>query len=333
LSGRRRAWDPDGPDQLGSPVGRQRLRPRPGPADEARAIRPPKGAGVFDLSGKTVVVTGGGQGIGRGIVQSMAQAGGNVVIAGRTAATLEESAAVAREHGVQAWPVVTDLTQPGDIDRLVAAALELGGTIDCWVNNAGSARNEDVGPLMTLREDQWDAVVDLNLKWTFFACQAAARVMQDNGGGSIINISSRSGSQPCPMTGQYGAAKAGVENLTATMAVEWGHLGIRVNAVAPGVVVTPEHLTSGSMKTEGRRRRQIESVPLRRLGTVEDVGPLCVFLAADESSWITGDVIQVTGGSRIPVGYLTYMYRITQQLAEQDASSNGSQQKGAEQPA
>ena len=218
-----------------------------------------------------------------------------------------------------AWPVVADITQRGDIDRLVDAALERTGRIDCWVNNAGSARNEDVGPLITLDEQQWDAVVDLNLKWTFFACQAAARVMVKGGGGSIINISSRSGSQPCPMTGQYGVAKAGVENLTATMAVEWGHHQIRVNAVAPGVVVTPEHLTSGSMRTEGRRRRQIESVPLRRLGRVEDVGPLCVFLASDESSWITGDVIQVTGGSRIPVGYLTYMYRVGQQLAEGEA--------------
>ena len=288
---------------------------------------------MFDLSGKTIVVTGGGQGIGRGIVQSVAEAGADVVVAGRTAATLEESAAAAREHGVQAWPLVSDITRPGDIDRIVAAALEHNGRIDCWVNNAGSARNEDVGPLIDTREDQWDAVVDLNLKWTFFCCQAAARVMRDQGGGgSIINISSRSGSQPCPMTGQYGAAKAGVENLTATMAVEWGHHGIRVNAVAPGVVATPEHLESGSMQTEGRRRRQIESVPLRRLGRVEDIGPLCVFLASDESSWITGDVIQVTGGSRIPVGYLTYMYRVTQQLAENEASPNGDQQ-GAEQPA
>jgi NAD(P)-dependent dehydrogenase (short-subunit alcohol dehydrogenase family) len=285
---------------------------------------------VFDLSGKTVVVTGGGQGIGRGIVQAMAQAGASVVVAGRTAATLEESAGAARQHGAQAWPVVTDITRPGDIDRLVEAGLERTGRIDCWVNNAGSARNEDVGPLITLDEDQWDAVVDLNLKWTFFACQAAARVMAKNSGGSIINISSRSGSQPCPMTGHYGAAKAGVENLTATMAVEWGHHQIRVNAVAPGVVVTPEHVTSGSMRTEGRRRRQIESVPLRRLGRVEDVGPLCVFLASDESSWITGDVIQVTGGSRIPVGYLTYMYRVTQQLAEGEA---GGERKVAEQPA
>ena len=132
-----------------------------------------------------------------------------------------------------------------------------------------------------------------------------------------MNISSRSASQPNPMTGQYGAAKAGIENLTATMAVEWGHLGIRVNAVAPGVVPTPESLASaqGSMSRESRRRRQVETIPLRRLGTVDDIGATCVFLVFDEAAWITGETIHVTGGSRIPVGYLTYMHHVTEQLA------------------
>jgi NAD(P)-dependent dehydrogenase (short-subunit alcohol dehydrogenase family) len=140
-------------------------------------------------------------------------------------------------------------------------------------------------------------------------------------GGSIINISSRSGSQPNPMTGQYGAAKAGVENLTATMAVEWGHLGIRVNAVAPGVVLTPESMASGSMQRPSRRQRQIDTIPLRRLGTVEDVAWLCAFLASDEAGWITGETIQVTGGSRISVGYLTYMHHVTERLAADRSTS------------
>src|SRR5690606_25166448 len=123
----------------------------------------------------------------------------------------------------------------------------------------------------------------------------------------IVNISSRSGSQPCPMTGQYGAAKAGVENLTATAAVEWGHLGIRVNAIAPGVVLTEN---SRSMTSDSRRRRQVETVPLRRLGEVEDVAPLAVYFVSDASSWVSGTVVQVTGGSRIPVGLLTYLHRV-----------------------
>src|SRR3546814_3383950 len=118
--------------------------------------------------------------------------------------------------------------------------------------------------MLDIDEGQWDRVVDLNLKWTFFAMQAAARAMAARGG-SIVNLSSRSGSQPCPPTAHYGAAKAGVDSLTATAAVEWGHLGIRVNAIAPGVVLTEN---SKTMADPGRRRRQVETVPLQRLGVV-----------------------------------------------------------------
>ena len=171
-------------------------------------------------------------------------------------------------------------------------------------------RASDVGALIDLTEPQWDAVVDLNLKWTFFASQRAARAMTS--GGSIINISSRSASQPNPMTGQYGAAKAGVENLSATMAVEWGHLGIRVNVIAPGVILTE---ASSQAQSESRRRRQIETVPLRRLGEPDDIGPLCVYFASDESAWVTGTVVPVNGGSRITVGYLSYMHRVTEMLS------------------
>ncbi|MFI5040427.1 MAG: SDR family NAD(P)-dependent oxidoreductase [Acidimicrobiales bacterium] len=268
---------------------------------------------MFDLAGKSVVVTGGGRGIGRGITRAMARAGADVVVAGRSAVPLRDAVAEARSLGANAVEVRTDITRPDEVDTLVARAIETFGGIDCWVNNAGSADPGDVGPLIELSEAQWDAVVDLNLKWTFFAAQAAARAMSR--GGSIINISSRSGSQPNPMTGQYGAAKAGLENLTATMAVEWGHLGIRVNGVAPGVV---EVESSSSLTKPSRRRRQLETIPLRRLGTVDDVGPLCVYLASDEASWVTGEVIQIHGGSRIPVGYLTYLHHVNARLGWDD---------------
>ena len=271
---------------------------------------------MFDLSGKGVVVTGGGRGIGRGIARSMAKCGAGVIVAGRTEASLLDTVDELRSLGVVALPIVTDITSRESLDGLVQAALNEFETIDCWVNNAGSANASDVGPLIDLSEQSWDAVVDLNLKWTFFAAQAAARAMIGRGG-SIINISSRSGSQPCPMTGQYGAAKAGVESLTTTMAVEWGHHGIRVNAVAPGLVPTEESLApGGTLSKASRVARQFETVPLRRLGTVDDIGAACAFLASDESAWITGETIHITGGSRITVGYLSYMHRITQQLAD-----------------
>lgn len=270
---------------------------------------------MFDLTGKGIVVTGGGRGIGRGISRAIANCGGGVIVAGRSEGPLNDTVDELRTIGVHAVPVVTDITSRSSLDALVQVALEQFGAIDGWVNNAGSANAWDVGPLIDLSEESWDAVVDLNLKWTFFAAQAAARAMVGRGG-SIINISSRSGSQPNPMTGQYGAAKAGIENLTATMAVEWGHHGIRVNGVAPGLVPTEDSLApGGSMSKPSRVARQVETVPMRRLGTVDDIGAACAFLASDEASWISGETIQITGGSRITVGYLAYMHRITQQLA------------------
>jgi NAD(P)-dependent dehydrogenase (short-subunit alcohol dehydrogenase family) len=248
----------------------------------------------------------------------MAKCGASVVVAGRNEGPLRETVAELEGLGVRTHRVVVDITIADDIARLVSTALDEFGAIDCWVNNAGSADPSDVGPLIDLTESQWDAVVDLNLKWTFFAAQAAARTMLGRGG-SIVNISSRSGSQPCPMTGQYGAAKAGVESLTATMAAEWGHHQIRVNAVAPGLVPTEDsYAEGGTMSRPSRVARQIATVPLRRLGTVDDIGAVCAFLASDEASWLTGETIQVTGGSRISVGYLTYMHHITEQLAGGD---------------
>ncbi len=267
---------------------------------------------MFSLRSKTVVVTGGGSGIGKGISRAMAQAGAAVVIAGRTESALQATADEIRASGARVLAVVTDITRFECLTNLRARTEEAFGKIDAWVNNAGSASAADVGPLLDLDEGQWDRVVDLNFKWTFFACQVAARAMAEHGG-SIINVTSRTASQPCPMTGQYGAAKAGVESLTATMAVEWGHMNIRVNAIAPGVVMT-EH--AGSMVKDSTRRRQIETVPLRRLGRVEDIGPLAVYFAADESAWTSGTVVQVTGGSRIPVGTLSYLHHVNRRIED-----------------
>ena len=260
---------------------------------------------MFSLEGKAAVVTGGGRGIGRGISLALARAGASVVVAGRGQEALDETVATILAEGGMAMAVRCNITNHADIAHLVTSALDAYGYIDCWVNNAGSASPSDNAPLLDIDEDQWDRVVDLNLKWTFFAAQAAARAMVR--GGSIINLTSRSASQPNPMTGQYGAAKAGVENLTATMAVEWGHMGIRVNAIAPGVVLVDSLAT---MQSESRQRRQIETIPLQRLGTVDDIGPLAVYFASDESAWVTGVVVPVNGGSRIPIGLLSYLHKV-----------------------
>src|SRR3546814_9330629 len=160
----------------------------------------------------------------RGIARACAAAGANVVITGRTPGPLDETAAELAGLGAQHLIVPGDIMAPSGIDAIVAKAQARFGAIDGWVKNAGSAHPDDVGPMLDIDEGQWDRVVDLNLKWTFFAMQAAARAMGARGG-SIVNLSSSSGSAPCPPTAHYGAAKAGVDSLTAPAAAEWGHLG------------------------------------------------------------------------------------------------------------
>lgn len=262
---------------------------------------------MFDLTGKTVVVTGGGRGIGQGISTAMAQAGATVICTGRSPDPLEQTVADIRHAGGHALALPCDITDPSAGRKIVDKVLAEYGHLDVWVNNAGSAARADIGPLIDIDEGQWDRVVDLNMKWTFFAAQAAARAMREAQGGSIINITSRSGAHPNPMTGQYGAAKAGVENLTMTMAVEWGHMGIRVNAVAPGVVVTEE---TTAMLAGERARKQIDTVPMGRLGQPADIASACVYLASDAAQWVSGITIPVNGGSRISVGYLAYLDRV-----------------------
>lgn len=276
------------------------------------------GAGVpppFSLTGKTVVVTGGARGIGRGIAEAMARCGANLVITARGGPALAAAVADLQRLGPAVLGVQADITSADDLARTVAAATERFGTLHGWINNAGSADPGDVGPLIDVREDQWDRVLDLNLKWTFFAAQAAARAMRAGGaGGAIVNISSRSASYPNPGTGHYGAAKAGIENLTRTMAVEWGQHGIRVNAVAPGVVLT--EALAETLNTPARLRRQAEVVPLQRIGRPDDIGPACAWLVSDGAAWTSGAVIPVNGGSIVPLGYLSWLHHANRGLAE-----------------
>jgi len=261
---------------------------------------------MFSLEGKCVVVTGGGRGIGRGISREMAAAGASVVITGRSEQPLADTVAEIEKAGGKAVYLPGDICSFATINAVVKKAIDSYGYIDCWVNNAGSADPRDNGPAIDMSEEAYDRVVNLNMKWAFFCAQAAARTMTR--GGSIINISSRAGAQPSPLLLHYSSAKAGLDAMTANLAVEWGHKNIRVNGIAPGVVRT-ERDEATAMTSESRIKRQLDTVPLRRLGKVEDVAYLCVYFASDESEWVSGQVVQVTGGSRIPMGILTYLWK------------------------
>jgi NAD(P)-dependent dehydrogenase (short-subunit alcohol dehydrogenase family) len=258
----------------------------------------------FSLAGKTAVVTGGGRGIGRGISECLSRAGASIVLAARTRGPLEETAEGIVNEGGNAHVVLADLSTHEGIERTVREATDAFGYIDCWINNAGNLLMSDVAPLLEIDDENWHRTVDLNLKWPFFAAQAAARTMTR--GGSIVNVSSLTARGPSPTLAHYGAAKAGLDRLTQTMAAEWGHLGIRVNGVAPGFVLTERN--RGRVEALGDERDPLLDITcIQRHGRPEDIGAACVFFAADASSFVTGTVLPVDGGQLVSALYLSYM--------------------------
>ncbi len=251
----------------------------------------------FRLDGQVAVVTGGGRGIGEGIALGLAEAGADVVVAARRTHEIESVAEKIRQLGRRALAVTADMTQTADIERLAATTVEEMGALNCWVSNAGGADERIARTLADTPEHQWDFQLSLNLKAVWLGAQAAAKRMKDQGGGTIINISSLVATRPAPTHGPYAAAKAGVNNLTQTLAVELASHGIRVNAVSPGAIPTEVFLEYQGLKEEdipamGKKL----GIPLGRLGTPEDIAPAVVYLASPASSWMTGQDIVISGG-------------------------------------
>jgi NAD(P)-dependent dehydrogenase (short-subunit alcohol dehydrogenase family) len=189
------------------------------------------------------------------------------------------------------------VTHKGEINGLVKEVKKRWGSVDILVNNAGGALNTP-HVLEEIDEKDWNLVVDVNLKGAFLCSQVAIPEMVKQGGGIIVNISALAGHWRASLAGvQYTAAKAGVEGLTRQLAYDWGKAGIRVNAVAPTVTMTGERVQSlWEAKSEEEKRKVLKDIPLGRLGTPEEVASVVVFLASDESSYITGITIDVSGG-------------------------------------
>ena len=247
----------------------------------------------FDLTDRVAVVTGGGKGIGRGIVLALARAGADVAIAARTAADIEDVANEVRALGRAAIAVPTDVTSSDQLERLAAQATSELGPIDIWVSNAGGLPDATPRYLTRTPEDRWDAQMDLNLKSVWLSAVIAARHMGERGG-RIVNISSRAAMGPSVKNGPYAASKAAVNSLTATLALELAPR-VRVNAVAPGPIPTDNFNQSTNFPAD-RPLEKILNVPLARLGTPDDIGNAVVFMASDASSWVTGQCLYVTGG-------------------------------------
>ncbi len=246
---------------------------------------------AFDLTGRVAVVTGGGQGIGEGIAKNLAKAGASVVVAARHADRIARVADDIIAAGGQALAVTTDVTDRAALVALAEAAVDTFGGLHVWVNNAGGSTVRT--PLKELSEDDWDACLSLNLTSVWRASIIAAERMTD--GGSIINISSPAGDRGVPGSGHYAAAKAGVNSLTKTLSLELAP-SVRVNGISPGYV--PTEVMMIALDTDETQLEQMadKRIPLKRLGTPDDMGSTAVYLASAAGSWMTGQTLIVAGG-------------------------------------
>lgn len=246
----------------------------------------------FSLEGKVAVVTGGSRGIGRSIALGFAEAGADVVVASRTAADLEEVAQEIEGLGRRALAVPTNIGVKAEVDDMVAKTLESFNTIDILVNNAAM---NIMRPLIELREDGWDKVMNVCLKGYFLCSQAVAHVMKEKQSGNIINIASTGASKAAIGLGAYGIAKAGVVMLTQLLAVELAQYNIRVNAIGPSLVRTK---FSEPMWSNPDGLKALEAtIPLRRIAEPEDIMSVALFLASDASDYVTGQTLYVDGGT------------------------------------
>lgn len=243
----------------------------------------------FDLTGRVAVVTGANTGIGQGIALALAQAGADIAAVGRSAAT--ETVEKVRALGRKAEIISADLSSIEPVGRIVDETVEKLGGLDILVNNAGIIRRNDA---VDFTEEDWDAVMDTNLKSVFFLCQAAARHMIPNGGGKIINIASMLTFQGGIRVPSYTASKSGVGGLTKLLANEWASKGITVNAIAPGYIATNN--TDALQKDETRNRQILERIPAARWGDPADLGGAAVFLASRASDYVQGHILAVDGG-------------------------------------
>ena len=245
----------------------------------------------FELNGKIAVITGGGQGIGEGIAKTYAESGAAVVVAARHVDRVQRVADEINASGGRALAVPTDVTDRAAVVALADAAIATFGGLDIWVNNAGGSTVRS--PLVKLDEADWDACMSLNLTAVWSGSVVASERLND--GGSIINITSPAATRAVLGSGHYSAAKAGVNALTLTMAIELAPR-IRVNGVAPGMVPTEVMMTALDMDVPALEQVAEKRTPMKRLGTPDDIAAAALYLASDAGSWVTGQILTVAGG-------------------------------------
>lgn len=238
------------------------------------------------LCGKVAIVTGGGRGIGKAIVKRFAAEGASVILAQRDVASAEETCRQVAVAGGNALFVAADIADAAAVQAVVATAVGQLGGVDILVNNAAILGEN--GPFLDLSQETWERVLAVNLTGAFLCAQAAARAMVERGGGSIINVSSTNAHVPQPRCSAYAAAKGGLESLTRAMAVDLAPQHIRVNTLAPGPVQ--------SRVSEDLPPRATSATLLGRFGLTSEVAAAALFLASDQSAFITGQTLGVDGG-------------------------------------
>ena len=247
------------------------------------------------LAGRVALITGGGTGIGRAMALAFSREGANVAIAGRRRDKLQHVANEITARGGEVLPVACDVTQSVDAERAVRETVEEFGALHILVNNAGT---HSTGTVEELSEEDWDRVMRVNIKGPFLMSRAALPAMRRAGRGSIINTGSILGLVAMKSRAAYCASKGGVTMLTKAMALDHGHENIRVNCICPALVETEMVQAIFLQTPAGRalREARVAGMPLGRMGQPEDVAELAVYLASDESSWLTGVAIPLDGG-------------------------------------
>ena len=243
----------------------------------------------MDFTGQVAMVTGGARGIGRAIAEGLAQRGAHVVVADINADEASETASVLASLGVKAMGMRLDVSNSEEVKKIFEEMRKEFNRIDILVNNAGITRD---GLLLRMKEEDWDSVMDINLKSVFLCSREAIKDMSQQRYGRIVSISSVAAFMGNPGQANYGASKAGIVGLTKTLAREYASRGITVNAVAPGFIQT----AMTDVLPERVKEEVKKQVPLGRFGTVKDVAHAVIFLASPDSGYITGHVIHVNGG-------------------------------------
>ncbi len=244
------------------------------------------------MQGKVAIVTGAGAGIGRACAVVMAREGARLVLVGRRQEKLQQ---LVREIGTSALVIAADVSKKSDVEDLVARTVAKFGSINVLLNNAGVLH---IGNVEQITEEQWDETFNTNVRGLWLLSRAVLPHMRKAGGGSIINMASVLGINGARNRASYAPSKGAVVLLTKCMAIDHGHENIRVNAICPSFVETD--LTAAVLRTaadpQAVRRERVAAHPLGRLGKPEDIAGLAVYLASDESSWVTGSVFPVDGG-------------------------------------